>query len=108
MMDTRDLTLIQSTIDHGHIVFARSDESFFPRDALGDRGRKGARGVPVYFSARESTIETDIRIMSGVRLSPRTSFMPYLKAVRARAGDLLHITRIGDRDYLVEYVRCVF
>jgi hypothetical protein len=34
--------------------------------------------------------------------------MPYLKAVRARAGDLLHITRIGDREYLVEYVRCVF
>ena len=106
-MDTRDITLIQSTIDHGHIVFARSDESFFPRDAIGDRGR-GARGVPVFFSARDSTIESDIRIMSGVRLSPRTSFMPYLKAVRARAGDLLHITRIGDREYLVEYVRCVF
>lgn len=104
-MDTRDITLSQSTIDYGHISFAGTDASFFPKDSFGDHGRKGGRGLPVVFDAGDFTFETDIRVMSGKRISPRKSFASYLKSVRARAGDLLHVTRVAEREYLVEHIR---
>jgi hypothetical protein len=104
-MNTREITLIQSTIDHGHIIFAGTDQAFFPEDALGDPGRSGKTGSNVTFHAGDFLIESDIRVKSRFRLSPRTTFMPYLKSVGARAGDVLRIKRVAERKYLVEHVR---
>jgi hypothetical protein len=104
-MQTKEVTLIQATIDHGRIIFDRSDEGFFPPDSLGDRASSGKEGVPVVFRAGEFVYESDIRISSGNRLSPRRSFARFLKSVGARAGDALRVTRIAHREYRVEHWR---
>lgn len=104
-MKTRDITLIQSTIDHGRIIFPRSDEDFFPADSLGDRASSGNKGTTVTFRAGDFAYNTDIRISSSERLSPRSSFMRFLRAVDARAGDTLRVSRVAHREYLVEHVR---
>jgi hypothetical protein len=100
----RDIALIRSTIDNGRIYFQPSDMKFFPSNAFGDREGDGHKGTPVVFRAAGVDLETDIRISSGERLSPRCSFGAFLKNVGAVEGGILRVTRTADREYLVEYI----
>lgn len=103
-MSHRDISLVQSSIDNGRIYFAPTDVKFFPADSYSDRAGDGHKGVPVIFRAGGDEYETDIRISSGHRLSPRRSFAAFLKNVRAVEGATLRVTRTADRDYQVEYL----
>lgn len=102
-MDSREIELIESTIKHGRIYFPIDGSEFFPTDSLGDREGDGHKGVPVRFIAGDFVFHTDIRKYSAVRLSPRDSFAAYLKSVQAGTGDLLHVARVADREYKVEF-----
>lgn len=101
-MQNRQITLIQSSITNGRIYFPINDAKFFPPDAFGDREGNGLQGKEVLFIAGDFRIETDIRISSGQRLSPRRTFAPYLKSIQATAGDRLLFKRISEREYRVE------
>lgn len=103
-MQTVTIELIASSIDHGRIYFESSHVGFFPRDSLGDREGDGEKGSDVRFHTDGDVFSTDIRRSSGQRLSPRSSFKRFLKAVGARPGDKLKITRRSERDYEVEYL----
>ncbi len=101
-MSHRDITLIQATVDNGRIYFPSTDLKFFPADSFGDRMGDGHRGTPVVFRAAGLEIETDIRISSGQRLSPRSSFAAFLKQVSAVEGAVLRFTRTSERGYQVD------
>jgi hypothetical protein len=103
-MNSVEIDLIQSSIDNGRIYFSRSDVSFFPKDALSERAADDSSTRTVTFIAGPFTFETTIRKSSNVRLSPRKTFAPYLKSVRAEAGDRLRIEKRADREYIVEYL----
>lgn len=103
-MSYRDIALIRSTIDNGRIYFPPTDMKFFPADAFGDREGEGHKGVPVVFRAGGAELQTDIRISSGQRLSPRSSFGAFLKKVGAVEGGVLRVTRTADREYQVDYI----
>lgn len=103
-MTYRDISLIASAIKNGRIYFPASDVKFFPADSFGDRAGAGHKGVPVVFLASGLAFETDIRVSSGQRLSPRQSFASYLKQVGATEGGVLRVTRTADREYRIEYV----
>lgn len=102
-MDFREIELIDSSIENGRIYFPNDGSEFFPADSLGDRAGGGAKGLRVRFVAGDFVFETDIRKFSAVRLSPRKSFAAYLKSVQAGVGDLLHVQRVADREYKVEF-----
>ena len=104
-MQSREITLIQSSIDNGRIYFPITDAKFFPSDSLADRIGGGYKGQPVFFLASTFCIETDIRISSGQRLSPRKTFAPYLKSLRATAGEKLLVFRVNEREYRIEQAR---
>ena len=103
-MSHRDIALIQSSIVNGRIYFSTSDVKFFPSDSYGDRERDGHRGNPVRFRAGDLALETDIRLSSSTRLSPRSSFAGFFKKVGAVEGGTLRITRTADREYQVDYL----
>jgi hypothetical protein len=103
-MQTREIELIAASIDNGRIYFPSTDIKFFPADSLADRERDGHRGNPVVFRAGGEEFETDIRISSGQRISPRRDFRRYFKKVGAKPGDRLRVTRAAEREYDVEYL----
>lgn len=103
-METREIELIKSSITNGRIYFSSEDIKFFPANSFGDRAGNGHRGKPVVFMASGLRIESDIRISSGKRLSPRSTFAPFIKIVSAKAGDRLVITRVSEREYSVQHV----
>ncbi|MBS0406705.1 MAG: hypothetical protein JSS17_10200 [Proteobacteria bacterium] len=90
-------------MNNGRLYFPSTDICFFPADALADRKGDGHKGNPVVFHANGEPFETDVRISSGQRISPRASFSRYLKSVRADAGDKLKVTRTSDREYEIEH-----
>jgi len=101
----RVIKLIESSIKNGRIYFPSSDLNFFPSDSLGDRKGDGHKGNIVTFQIGDTEIESDIRISSSVRISPRKSFGTYLRQINAKAGDKLKVSRISDRYYKVEYIK---
>jgi hypothetical protein len=103
-LQTRDIELIKSSITNGRIYFPSTDIKFFPADSLADRKGDGHKGKPVLFRAGGEEFETDIRISSGQRISPRSSFGRYLKAVAAQPGDRVRVTRTSEREYSVDYL----
>lgn len=103
-MQTREIEVIQSSVDNGRIYLPSTDIKFFPADALADRKGDGHKGNSVVFRAAGESFETDIRLSSGQRISPRASFSRYLKSVRAEAGDKLKVTRASEREYEIEYM----
>jgi len=104
-MNPIEIELPESSINNGRIYFPRSNDSFFPSDALSERSAVDPAARKVKFTTDKSfTCETDIRKMSLVRLSPRSSFMRYLNSVNAKAGDWLRVERRTDREYFVEYL----
>jgi hypothetical protein len=102
--DFRDIEIIGSTIRNGRIYFSSGDSSFFPADSFGDRSRTGGRGVTVEFVAGGDVIDTDIRDVSTVRISPRRSFASFLKSVRAEEGKMLRITKVSNRKFKLDYL----
>jgi hypothetical protein len=104
-MQFREIILIQSSIDNGRIYFPINDAKFFPADSLADRASDGHKGESILFRAGGFEIESDVRISSGQRVSPRKTFAAFLKSVSALAGDKLRVTRDGDREYTVEHIR---
>jgi len=106
-MNPIEIELPQSSINNGRIYFPRSNDSFFPSDALSERSAVDPAARKVKFITGkpfEFEYVTDIRKMSAVRLSPRSSFMRYLNSVNAKAGDWLRVERRTDREYFVEYL----
>jgi len=103
-VQTLTIELTASSINHGRIYFEPSHIGFFPRDALGEREGEGDKGSHVRFHTDVDVFDTDIRRFSSQRLSPRVSFKRYLKAVGAKPGDSLKVTRRSERDYEVEYI----
>jgi len=100
----KDIELIGSTIRNGRIYFSSHDIKFFPSDSFGDRERGKHKGKPVLFDFGDNNIETDIRISSSTRISPRSSFASFLKSVGAKEGEFLRVTRTSEREYSVEYL----
>lgn len=103
-MQSREIPLCQSTIDNGRIYFPIGDAKFFPANALADREGDGHKGEPVYFISAEFRIQSDIRVISSNRISPRRTFAPYLKSVSASVGDMLRIVKVGEREFSVELI----
>jgi hypothetical protein len=103
-MQTRQIDLIQSSIDNGRIYFPITDAKFFPADSYSDRERAGHQGVDVVFTAGSHSFVGPVRISSGQRISPQRSFARFLEEVGAVAGDKLIVTRKADREYRIEHV----
>ena len=103
MSTFREIELIESTIRHGRIYFSANDINFFPSDSFADRESDGHKGKDVCFDLDGKNLESDIRISSGQRISPRRSFARYLKLIGATEGGKLRITRTSDRNYTVCY-----
>ena len=103
-MQTQEIELIQSSITNGRIYFPTTAAKFFPADSFGDRKSDGHKGVPVTFTAGEFSFTDHIRVLSGQRFSPRSSFKRYLVSVGAKAGDKLRVTRTSEREYQVSHL----
>lgn len=103
-MSNRDLVLVQASIDNGRIYFPPEAMAFFPADSFGDRAGEGHKGNPVLFRGAGLAFETDIRISSSKRLSPRCSLASFLVYVGARAGGMLRIKRTAEREYQLYYL----
>ena len=102
MGDFRDIELSGSTIRNGRIYFDVADQSFFPMDSFGDRTRLKGKGGTVTFIAGADSHQTDIRMISGVRIGPRKSFARYFEAIKAVEGGKLRVVRVAERTYKFE------
>lgn len=103
-MRNRIVELTGPMIRNGRIYFPVSDIKFFPPDSHSDRSPTGHVGKPVTFRVGGRLLESDIRMSSGVRISPRKSLSFFLRQVKAREGGKLKFTRTDDRVYDVEYL----
>jgi len=103
-LTTREIVLSGATIRNGRIYFSSADIKFFPPDSFADREATGHKGKAVVFRAGGGELETDIRMSSGQRISPRKSFAAFLRQVAAKEGSRLRIVRVADREYTVEYL----
>ena len=100
----REIELIDSSVKNGRIYFPSSDIKFFPADSYGDRETTGLKGKTISFHVGGKILETDIRISSGKRISPRKSMAFFFRQIGAKAGATLKITTYSEREYLVEYI----
>lgn len=91
-----------AVLRNGRLYFSASLTNFFPSDSLGGRGVGGATGKLLTIVAGADEIETDIRLSSGQRISPRASFARWLKMARAGEGDRVRIVRLSDRRFQLE------
>lgn len=103
-MRHRIIELSGPMIRNGRIYFLVADVTFFPPDSHADRSPSGHVGKPVIFRLGGRLIESDIRMSSGVRISPRKSLAFFLRQVKARVGGKLKFIRTDDRLYDVEYL----
>ena len=103
-MTSRDVELINSSINNGRIYFPSTDIKFFPSDSFSDRQRTGHKGKSVTFLAGGIIFESDIRVCSGQRISPRRDFRRFFVAVLAKTGAKVRVTRTTDREYELEYL----
>lgn len=60
--------------------------------------------MTVEFIAGGDVIDTDIRDVTAVRISPRRSFASFLKSVRAEEGKMLRITKVSNRKFKLDYL----
>lgn len=100
----RIIELSGATIRSGRVYFPVADVTFFPPDSHADRASSGHAGKPVTFRLGGRLIESDIRMSSSVRISPRMSFAFFLRQVKACEGGKLKFIRTEDRLYDVEYL----
>ena len=99
-----DFTIIQSSIDNGRIYFDACHRAFFPSDTIGGRGEDEHARATVSIEAAGEASETDIRISSSTRISPRKSFRNWLRSVGAHDGAQARLHRLADRRYKLEYL----
>jgi hypothetical protein len=99
-----EFTIIQSSIDNGRIYFDQAHKSFFPSDVIGGRGASERAMGQISIDADGECFDTDIRLSSSVRISPRTSFKRWLASVRAHDGAKVRLHRVADRQYKLEYL----
>ncbi|MFN3957000.1 MAG: hypothetical protein ACK4Q6_05715 [Tepidimonas ignava] len=99
-----DFTITQSSIDNGRLYFDAAHTTFFPPDVMGGRGAQEHAASTVRIEAGGETHETDIRVSSSVRISPRKSFKRWLAAARAVEGGKARLHRIAERHYKLEYL----
>lgn len=100
----RIIELIDSSVRNGRIYFPSSDIKFFPADSYGDRETTGLKGKTISFHVGGRILDTDIRISSGKRISPRKSMAFFFRQIGAKAGGIIKITRYSEREYRVEYI----
>ena len=99
-----DFSITQSSIDNRRLYFDAVHQSFFPSDALGGRAAAAKAQGQICIEANEESFDTDIRLSSSVRISPRTSFKRWLASVRAHDGAKARLHRVADRQYKLEYL----
>ena len=103
-MPSIDFTIIQSSIDNGRIYFDAKDKGFFPEDCFGGRSASEHAEGKITIDVAGERHETDIRVSSATRISPRKSVKKWLQAVEAKDGDKAKLHRISEREYRLEYV----
>lgn len=99
-----DFTITQSSIDNGRLYFDAAHTNFFPSDVMGGRGAQEHAVATVRIEGGGDTHDTDMRVSSSVRISPRKSFTKWLAAVRAVEGGKARLHRISERHYKLEYL----
>jgi len=99
-----DFRITQSSIANGRLYFDAVHQLFFPSDALGGRAATAKARGQICIEANEESFDTDIRLSSSVRISPRTSFKRWLASVRAHDGAKARLHRVADRQYKLEYL----
>lgn len=99
-----DFTITQSSIDNGRIYFDSRHTDFFPPDVFG--GRSATEHAPnrVQIDVAGKLVDTDIRVSSAVRISPRASFKQWLTACKATEGSTARLHRISERAYRLEFI----
>jgi hypothetical protein len=100
-----NVKLTDAGIRNGYFdIERRYAERLFPEDSFGSRGAE-RRGIPVNFfhDFKGSPYSSDMREKSASLISPRKRFSAYFSAHKAKAGDVIHIKRIGERDYQLIY-----
>ena len=103
-MEHIDFTIIKSSIDNGRIYFDACHRGFFPSDVIGGRGEEEHARATVTIEAAGEAFDTDVRISSSARISPRKSFRNWLRSVGARDGAQARLHRLADRRYRLEYL----
>ena len=102
-MNRIDFTIIQSSINNGRLYFENVPKDFFPADAIGGRSEGEHAPATVRIVAGSESFDTDIRVSSAIRLSPRRSFKLWLRAVKAADGGTAQLVLMGDRTYRLDY-----
>ena len=124
MMESKAGETIQSPFDNESWLTRHKYEipasalTFFPRDALGARGKADEKTFPTrgkdvefqYVDSNGNSIATsncDIATRNGGAMRPRdnTGMRKFIEASRAAVGDSISITKIGARHYKVELTK---
>jgi hypothetical protein len=101
-----EAVLTEAGIRNGYFdIERRYAERFFPGDCFGSRGghAPGAT-INLHHTGKGSPYVTDLRIKSEALASPRKRFSAYFTAHAAKAGDVIRITKVGDRDFELIFV----
>ena len=97
-------TLTEAGIRSGYFdIEQRYARRIFPDDSFGGRGTDEI-GVPVLLDIDGQPHETDIRVKSQALVSPRKRFTGYFKSHGAKPGDQVSITRIGAREFKLNFI----
>ena len=99
-----DFIITQSSIDNGRLYFESAHTAFFPADTLGGRGANEHAAGTIGIEVAGETAETDIRISSSSRISPRKSFKTWLRSIGAFDGARGRLHKTADRRYKLEYL----
>jgi hypothetical protein len=99
-----DFTITQSTIDNGRLYFDTTHTNFFPSDAMGGRGAQEHALNAVRIEADDGVHDTDLRVSSKIRISPRKSFKKWLASVKAASGSKARLHRVSERHYRLEFL----
>jgi len=99
-----DFTITQSTIDNGRLYFDTAHTNFFPSDAMGGRGAQEHALNTVRIEADGAVNDTDLRVSSAIRISPRKSFKKWLASVNAASGSKGRLHRVSERHYRLEFL----
>ena len=93
-----EVELSEKGIEHGYLDIPASLSAFFPADSFGGRGEHDV-GAKIELRYSDQTRMSDIRVKSSIRISPRARFTSYFNGVKARAGDVIRIAKVGERIY---------
>ena len=98
-----DVVLTKAMVKHGYLDLPSNAKSFFPGNCFGTR-KDGDFGAMVEIEAGNDRSQTDIRKKSERTISPRKRFGAFFSTLNATVGDVIRITRTGERTYCLSYV----